>query len=289
MFGNRKITCTNEDRVEISFTETEFTPFLLAKAAGIYDTNNTVTTTTYNVMDGAAYQGSVTKPRNIVLTLIDKEPFDANRDLIDVVFERGKLGHLVVEDDSHTRGIIYYTESVTSTATPGKRFTTISLLCPDPFFHDEHDTHVYIANLVPVFEFIHEFYESEELGYFNDERIGTIVNETAETAIGLTMKMKAWGTVVNPVITKIETQEHIALGTQADPFTMHFGDYVIIQTTTGSKNIFDEHGNSVNQYLTEGSTFFQLNRGVNSIGYSADSGEDYISVDVAYNYRYMRA
>lgn len=288
--GARIITCTNADCEAIILTEIMMNPFIMCRAEGIYDTDMDVVTSTNTMIDGAVYQGSVMKPRNIVLTIKDIEGHDANRELVDVVFDKNKPGTLEVQDGLHTRAITYYVESVTSTATPVTRLTTISLICPDPYFYDPNYTNVYIANMVPKFEFVHEFSEyGEEIGQYSDNRLGTIYNKSADNNIGVIMVVVARGHVVNPKITLVETQEFIALGTESHPFTMEYGDTVTINTITGQKNVFDDEGNSINAYMDEDSTFFQIKRGANTIGYDAYSGGDYITITVMYKYKYVRA
>ena len=287
--GNRIITCRNTVGDEIQLNEREFNPFILAKAEGIYDSNYNVQKTDYTIIDGAEYQGAVMSMRNIVLTIMDKDDFDTNRELIDQVFVKGDLGLLTVEDASHERCIEYYVESVTSTAKFDVRHTTISLLCPDPYFYDPDYQTTKLSNLVSDFEFIHEFTEdNEEFGHYSGEGLGTIMNVSSERNMGFTLLLKAVGPVVTPKITKVETQEFIQVGTEDEPFTMNYGDILTINTTTGKKNVY-LNGESINQYLAPDSTFFQLGRGINTIGFVAEEGTDYITVKITYRYKYMRA
>lgn len=288
-YANRIIKCKNEDGEEITFNEREFNPFILASAEGIYDSTYTVNTTANTVIDGSEYQGSVMEARNIILTLMEKDNFDVNRELIDTIFIKGSVGVMTVVDASHTRTIEYYVESVTTTATPQVRTTTISLICPDPYFYDPNQMSIAISNIVPDFEFIHEFLEEkEEIGHYTGAGLGIIWNESAEKSLGCTMVLRAYGDVVNPRITKVETQEFLQLGAEGHPYTMHYGDVVTFVTTVGKKNAY--YGTQqINQYLHNDSTFFQLTRGVNSIGFDAESGADYLALRIMYRYKYMRA
>lgn len=289
-YGKRVITCTNEDGVSISFGEQGFTPFILCSAEGIYDINNTVNTVSNTIMDGAEYQGTVMQARNIILTVKDIDTFDVNREMIDAVFKKGAVGVLNVLDDSHSRSIDYYVESVTvPEATPFSRLTIISLICPDPYFYDPVDFSVGISNLMEDFEFEHEFSASgETFAHFNDDHLGVIENVSADNEIGFTLILVATGNITNPKITKVETQEFIQVGRTGKAFNMSYGDVLTIVTEKGKKNIY-YNGTSINQYLTEDSTFFYLTRGNNSLGYAAESGVEYVTIRVMYRYKYMRA
>lgn len=292
--AERVIKCKNlKDNTSITFTEKGFTPFILAKADGIYDVTNNVSMSDNTMIDGAIYQGAIAKKRNIVLTLKDIDNYDENRELIDRVFAGGVLGALTVYDGEHEREIEYYVESISSTAKVTSRLTTISLLCPDPHFYDPYSNVLKISEIMDCFEFPHCFIEAgEEFSFMNMNRIGEIQNNEAEEFTGLTILVKARGTVVDPVITKIESQESLKIGYTNKTFTMMAGDVVSITTHTGNKNIQCTRSGlttDINEYLSEDSVFFQLTRGVNSIGYDADSGSQYLELIISYRSRFMRA
>lgn len=293
MAGERIIKCKNSDGIEMTFTERAFNPFLLAKANGIYDADNVVSMTNNTTIDGSVYQGSVTNARNIVLVLKDISDFADNRDLLDVLFAKGILGIMTVYDNEHIREIEYYTESITSTATPSARLTTVSLICPNPYFYDPFDTSVYISDVMQNFEWPHNFLEQgEEFSYINEGRIKTVVNDTAENNVGLTIAITTRGTITNPSITKIQTQETLALGYTGKTFTLYDGDVLVFTTKTGNKNVSWTHNGvtqDVNEYLTDDSEFFQLMRGENTFGYMAESHPEYMTIHITYRFKYQRA
>ena len=293
-YANRVITCTNiEDNISLTFNEREFNPFLLVSADGIYDTKNNIFSQDNTFIDGTEYFGSVMQARNIVIVLKDIDNYDDNRDKIDRVFQSKKMGTLLVEDNKHKRAIDYYTESVTSTATVGSRLTTISLICPNPHFYDPVDNVLMIATLVPNFRFPHNFLEGgEEFSYQNPNMIGQIYNENAEEYTGMTIVITVLDVVSNPSVIKIETREKIKVGGEGNNLVMDVGDTLVITTQTGNKNVlFTRNGvtEEFNHYLTSDSVFFQLTRGLNSIGYDADSGKQNMMIRIYYRNRYARA
>ena len=292
-YVDRTITCSNADGVSISFGERGLTPFLLVSAEGCYYIDNNVTISANTMTDGGAYQGSVAKVRNIVLTVKDLTNHVYNRNLLAALFKSGDVGTLVFKEDTNERQIEYYVESVNSTGQFGTRTYTISLLCPDPFFYAMDDISVFMAAWVENFEFPHEFISTgEEFGYRSIERSQRIVNENAADHIGMTIKINAIGAVENPSITHVETGDTITVGTSNKPMQMVAGDVITITTSDNDKHVYLTHmgvTTEVNEYLTEDSVFIQLMRGANDIGYDAESGVSNMIVELTYRLKYQSA
>lgn len=290
---NRTITCSNADGMSIVFGETNLSPFLLVEASGCYTADNNVTISENTMTDGGAYQGSVAKIRNIVLTLKDNSNHVYNRNLLDALFKAGQAGNLVFKEDENERQIDYYVESVDSTGQSGARTYTVSLLCPDPFFYAMSDVVVILAEWVGNFEFQHQFIEGgEEFGYRSLQRIQNIINEQAEDGVGMDIVIYASGNVTNPSVIRIESNEAMTLGNDLIPFNMVAGDQVRITTSDNDKHVYLTHEGittEINQYITEDSVFIQLMRGNNNIGYLADVGEDAMSVRISYRLKFAGA
>lgn len=292
-YVNRSITCSNNDGVSITFGEKGLSPFLLVAAEGIYEVANNVTISENTMTDGGAYQGSIAKIRNIVLTLKDITNHVYNRNLLDALFKSGTPGTLVFKEDENEREINYYVESINSTGESGARTYTVSLLCPDPFFYALSDVVVYLAAWMGNFEFAHEFIEAgEEFGYRSNQRSLNIVNEQAEDGTGLNITISAAGVVQNPSVIRVESNEAITIGTTSTPFDMEAGDTLLITTADNDKHVYLTRNGittEVNQYITEDSVFIQLMRGNNNIGYSATIGIDQMSVRISYRLKFASA
>lgn len=290
---NRSITCSNKDGIRITFGERGFSPFLLVDAVGCYAVENNVTISENTMSDGGAYQGSVAKIRNIVLTVRDYLDNVYNRNLLVALFKSGEEGTLVFSEDPNERQINYYVESINSTGNYGSRTYTISLLCPDPFFYAMEDVTLFMSAWIASFEFIHEFIESgEELGYRSLKKLSKVTNENAADNIGMDIVIYANGDVTNPSVTRIESDETITVGTTTKPLVMASGDTVRITTSDNDKHVYLTHEGittEINQYLTEDSVFIQLMRGENTIGYDADSGVDSMVVQITYRLKYTGA
>jgi len=287
---NRKITCANNDGMSITLGS-RFAPYLLVDCDGIYSVKNKVGTSDNTMMDGATYQGTVVEKRNIVLTLKDRENHQANRYQLYQLFKPKTKGTFTYEENGDKRIIDYYVESINITSDERVRTSTISLICPDPFFNAPSDITLTMAGWEPRFEFLHQFTAAgEELGARVEERLKTIENDSGADGIGLTIQVIANGNITNPSITHVELAEYIKVGTESNPLNMVSGDILTITTGTNNKKVmFTHEGNTteINALLDEASEFIQLQSGLNTIGYSADSGDNNMTVTLSYRYKYL--
>ncbi len=293
MNADRVIKCVNDNGVGITFTERKFDPFMLVSIDGIYTIANDVSLLGNTMMDGSTFQGSVAKERHIELIVKDIERFGKNRNYITTVFKSGSKGTLYYEDsETSTKEISYYVENIQSTGKFDVRYTTISLVCDDPFFYDTTDVSVNMASWIPLFEFPHEFKaEGEEFERRSSDKINVIKNENASNNIGMEIHIIANDTVVNPSVVRVEGDEKLVIGYGKKPYTMSAGDEVIITTSTGNKHVYEVRNGvkkEINQYLTEDSTYIQLQRGNNSIGYNATNGEENMTISISYKLKFAR-
>lgn len=285
----RKVTCTNSDGASIIF-ENDFSPWLLTDVDGIYLMDINVYTSDNTMTDGATYQGSTVKKRNIVLTALDKgTDHKKDRQLIYTVFKPKSKGTFTYEEEGDVRTIDYYVEKAEIESLGKHRYATISLICPDPFFSDSEDTQVMVAGWEGLFTFPHKF-KMEPIGKRKEEKFGIITNETAADNIGMDIVITAMGTVTNPSVMRVESQQTMKIGTAAKPLTLKVGDSLRITTGTNDKHVYLDTGsgeNEINSYLDESSEFIQLMRGTNTIGYNADSGAQYMEVMVKFRYKHL--
>ena len=290
----RTITCINTaENIRGVFGEDDFTPFLLEDAAGIYEQSAKVNITENTLTDGSTYQSSVLQSRNIVLSLRDLNDHLANRQFLLSLFPPKSKGTLIFRDGEEERQTDYYVEKLTSDGIHSARTYQISLICPDPYFYDIEDYSITLAAYVPNFTFAHEFTSvKEELGYRQINRLQDIKDEIGSDNIGITITIEASGAVQNPEVTRVESNEHIQIGTDSMPLNMVAGDKIIITTADNNKKIFLERNGTrtnISQYLSDDSTFIQLHRGDNTIGYSAASGIDSMVITITYRVRYTSA
>lgn len=259
---------------------------------GIYAFTGEVVTSPYSQTNGDRYKSTRATKRNIVVSGKIFDNFWENRQMMYRVFRLGSVGQFCyTEPDRSNRYADYYVESVEIDQDVYRGEYQISLICPDPFFYAGEPEVAELAAWSPDFEFIHEFDEDgEELGHRETSMIQEIENLNGVDGIGMTITLTASGNVTNPYVYLYETGEKISVGTTGNPYTLTSVKTVVIETTTGKKNI-TQYVSSVptriNEYLDPDSSFFQLGAGINTIGYNAASGVEYLNVRIEYKMRFL--
>ena len=287
----RKITCKNGQSY-LEFGNT-YCPFVLMNVEGIYSINFSVNTTENSMSDGATFIGSNAQPRNIILTIGDKDNHGVNRRKLYEVFKpRQKSTFIYEEEDGdfkEKRVIEYYTESINNNGYgKGHRVATISLICPEPMFSDNFDTNIAMTSWINKFEFMHEF-KSEEFAAKKKEKLVAIDNLSTVENIGMEISIKAEGEASNPKVYHVESDEYIQVGTPSKPLNMVYGDELIISTLKDNKNVWLIHDGvktNVNEYIDEASNYIQLQSGSNTIRYFAEN-EDNLLVSIKFRQKYL--
>lgn len=123
------------------------------------------------------------------------------------------------------------------------------------------------------------------MGLRSPSTIATIIN-TGTLPCGFVIIFQASGTVENPKIIDINTQEYIRLN-----HTMQAGETIRISTLDNNKTVRQIIGedsiNAFNFLDFANSTFLQFAVGTNYLRYDADSGLDNLSVEFKFDPRYL--
>lgn len=289
---NRSATFTNTDDNINLIVDGDCPGILIESIEGIYAFTGEVKTSPYSQTHGDRYKNTRATKRNIVVQGKIFDDFWSNRQLMYRVFRLGSLGRFCYQEpDRSNRYADYYVESVDIDQDPYRGQYQISLICPDPFFYAGEPESVDLAAWLSDFVFPHNFLaQGEELGHRETSMIKEIQNLNGVDGIGLKIVLTASGDVVNPYVYLYETDERITIGTDANPYTLTSAKRVEIETTTGKKNIVQIANNvetRINEYLDPDSSFFQLGAGINTIGYNAESGSNFLNVHIEYKMRYL--
>lgn len=163
-----------------------------------------------------------------------------------------------------------------------------NFLCLDPFWRKADETKKDIAGWFGAFEFpiSIEKDDPEDMiyGYRSESRIVDCYNE-GDVNTGMRIRFTAIGTVENPVLLNVDTQEFIKVNT-----TMLPGDVIEVITEYGSKGaVMFRAGIESNyfRYIDVDSTFMQLLIGDNTFRYDADRGIEQLEVSIFYNAKYL--
>ncbi|MCH5340053.1 MAG: phage tail family protein [Acetatifactor sp.] len=310
-----KVICTSDKNVAVSFTWNGFTPFHLVDIEGIYGIESNVVTSENTTIDGSTYQGATAKERYVNLIVEMDSNYSENRNLLYKCFPIKSSGTMEYIEDGEIKVIKYEVESIIPGKTTGVvRDYTLSLICPDPYFKDPIDTEIIMASWVSDFFFPAEFpAEGIEFGHRKTEYVKVIENTNGADNTGITVVFKAGGTVKNPAIYHTESGEFFKVGFEGNDLFLESGQYVIICTHTGKKDVYlidkahqaeiedvrnryglidwervvDQYGQSINEYMDEDGTFIQLQYGTNTLTYSAEEGINFLSVSIYYRVSYL--
>ncbi len=297
----RRIICTSENNISAEFNY-DFSPFFLKSVTGIYGISANVTTSENTTVDGSTYQGSTAKERNIVITVQMDGDYKANREFLYRVFKLKSAGKFTYMEDGDTKQIDYEVEDIDIGETGVVRDAVISLICPEPFFKDLDDVEVIMASWVDDLEFPVCFPEEGiEFGHREANLVKEIENDTGADNIGIMAVIRADGPVSNPAIYHSETGEYAKLEIE-----MARGQIIILTTGQDKKktwllesvsqseidekgydNLILEKGVNINEFLSEGSEFIQLQHGKNTLTYAADAGVNYMNVSIFYRLLYV--
>lgn len=289
---SRTIECVNtDDQTAVNFNNI-YGGFIIDSIDGIYEILSTVNDTEYGATDGSHYDFTAVPKRNIVITGRILKDYQNKRKLLYRVFRPHSAGQFRYTEGDETKVIDYHMEKCSIPDTDEKIKTIqISLICVDPYFRGVDDVIISMAAWIGGFTFEHEFVDGgEEFGSRFNSLIKQIPNENGVDGIGMTITIGASGSVTNPKLYHLESGYSIMIGTAANPFVMDSADEIVIDTTTGKKNLYRIRNNvktSINEYLDPASEFIQLNSGENTLRYAAESGEEYMNVTISYRMRYL--
>lgn len=163
----------------------------------------------------------------------------------------------------------------------------IDLFCPDPMFRNDTPGNVVMADWLPQFHFPLTIPEDTGviMGLRMPSSIVSIEND-GDVDCGFVVVFQATGTVTNPYIILIDTQETIKLDT-----VMEASDIIEVSTVVNKKTVTKIKGdvktNAFDEYNFDVSTMFKLRVGTNNVRYGADELVENLLVNVRYSPEYL--
>lgn len=166
----------------------------------------------------------------------------------------------------------------------------ISGMAPDPLFRDEKERREEIATTKGMFHFPLCINSQEQkppqiiFGLRQPSLIVDIYNKSSLN-IGMDIVFKATGTVVNPSLINVRTQQYFRINK-----TMMAGETIRINTVVGSRKVrgfLNGVEKNYFKYRDLGNTWLQLEPGDNLFRYGADENIDGLEVYMYYYNRYL--
>lgn len=162
----------------------------------------------------------------------------------------------------------------------------VQMSANDPSLYDIETKKTEIATWFGALEFgsLELSSTGKEIGTRSPSLIVNVFNE-GQDKTGMTIKFKSSGTVVNPSLVNVNTQEFIKLYT-----TMIGGDEITISTYKGKRKVERLRNNEVSNIfntLDIDSSFLQLDTEDNLFRYYADSGVDLMESTIYFTPKYL--
>lgn len=285
----KSFTVTNHlgESITLELTRPEKSGFIvLPNTTGLGPTTASINTTKAAMTDGTTYNSSVMNERNIVLALqfyqTGNESIEDIRHKSYRYFPVNTKVKIRVETDNRTtetEGIIESNEPTIFSANEG---CSISIICPDPFWHSAKTNETVFSGVLPVFEFPFENPSLTEplleMGVLKNMTENTVYY-AGDANVGMIIIMHALSEVKNLVIYNSTTRERMKIDTdkiaEKTGSGIIAGDTITIETTRNNKSITllrDGVETNIFNCLNKDSDWFTLVRGDNIFGYTAETG-----------------
>lgn len=258
--------------------------FDLFSITGISPPTAFISTSKIAGFDGTTFINSSVNQRNITMTLQVNGNIEENRLKLYDIFKIKRKGTFYYHSARISAMIEAYVENIEVSPMDWPIRVFISLLCPKPYFEALNEIVADITSIDYHLEFPLELLQSGiEFGELQTSEPVNVINP-GNIPIGMIIRYRATGTVVNPKLVNTQTLEFIELNT-----TMESGDVIAINTEVGQKRIErNRNGTITNLFnsLVTGSKFLQLNEGDNVLFGSSQSGSNSLFIEVEYRAKY---
>lgn len=262
-------------------------PFFLKRVDGVGRIRQTINTFQAPQQDGAFLISSTLDMRNITLegTIVAKTADEAYelRKRFMRLFSPKQQGTLIYRERKITCVVEEAGFTISSKEKTPNFF--VSLLCPSPFFETLEEIRTELAMWTPLFSFELEIPEGGiEFGARQPSQIITVDN-FGDVPCGCQIVFKALGSVTNPELMNLETEEYVKLNT-----TMQYGDELRVYTHFAGKRVIRFDGQTESNAFSTldiGSTFLQLSQGLNLLRYNAESNLDLLEVSLYYSPQFL--
>ena len=278
------LTVENTKGEQLRLTQNE-SIYQIASIDGLTPSKANINTTTIAGMNGARFKSSYIQTRNVVITIAVQGEVEKNRLRLYNFFGTGQWCKLYYSNSSRDVYCEGYCETVDGSLFVMSQRIQISILCPDPYFRSLTEMVSDISKTFANFEFpfsIDE--EGKEFSIIDEHREADVYNP-GEIACGVIIRIYAEADgIENPIIRNVLTGEYLGV-----EVTLDQGDVLEINTNKGQKAIIKYIDavpqNEING-LMNGSTWFQLEPGLNRFYYEADTLDLFLKIEFLHNILY---
>lgn len=220
--------------------------------------------------DGSVFNSAYVDNRTITITLAINQPTEANRIALYKYFKSKYPVTLYYENDSRNVKISGYVQQVSVQYFAKKELFQVTILCVNPYFEGVEQETTMIDSAEALFEFPFEIEAPIAFSEQNEIHEEVVVNN-GDIETGALFILHAKGTVVNPSIVNMDTNEVFAFNV-----TLSMGDEIRLNTVVKQKSVLLYKANGTVQNLIgsvyAGASWFQLRPSGNVFSILATSG-----------------
>lgn len=282
------------ESIKMGIGDPDESGLLISSIDGLGPGESEISTTELAATDGAVYNSSRIVSRNIVINILFKgnPTIEDSRHLTYRVFPLKRAINLIVVTDNRALQIDGYVESNDPSIFEQQEGTSISIICPNPFFYSLSEDHILFSGIEPMFEF--PFCNdslTEKLLIFSEirDRYENVVYYEGDAETGVIINIHFLGPATKISIYNMITGDTMTINT--DKLATIVGspiqsaDDLVISTITGSKRItFWRNGKSYNvlNCLERDSDWLKLDVGRNILVYVAETGSRNLQFNIEY-------
>lgn len=267
---------------------------LISNIDGIGPGDAEISTTELAATDGAVYNSARLVSRNITFKIIFQSTtsIEDKRHLTYQFFHLKRSLTLTFIMDDRALQIDGYTESNEPDIFNEEESTSISVICPNPYFYDLISEDVIFSGIEPMFEF--PFCNDDlylPLLIFSEIRTKyeNVIYYEGDADTGVIINIHFIGPAKNISIFNIARRETMTIDTAKIAAIVgseiQNSDDLVISTVTGRKSLtFWRDGKSYNvlNALARSSDWINIGVGRNSLAFTAESGDRNIQFDIQY-------
>lgn len=302
----KSFTVTNYlgDSIKLSLAEPEKTGFAILSVTGLNPPKANINTTDMASVDGSLYNSARLDKRNIVFTILfvesDTESIEDIRHKSYKYFPLKKKLDIMIETDRRSVRTTGYVESNEALIFSEQVGTTISVICPDPYFYDAGNTVITdFYTVEPTFEFpFSNESTSDPLLVFGEFNLvpNKAIRYDGDADVGITVRIHAIGAAKNVSLYNLGTREVMKIDTDKLADIAGSGiigkDDIIITTSKGNKSITlirDGISYNILNCLDRNADWLCLRKGDNTFAFTADEGITNLQLQIEHQIIYEGA
>lgn len=288
----KSVVITNHlgESIELELRSPEKSGFFIQGIEGLGPSKATINTTELLTNDGSVWNSSRVASRNILFNLgfLEMPTIEVTRQRSYKYFPIKKRIGIVVKADTRTCETFGYVETNEPDIFSNQETTSISVICPDAYFHSLDIMNTVFSGTDHNFQFP---FSNESLTV-NKISFGDIHNDTQQTIfyegdadVGVVIYIHALGLIEDITIYNSNTREIMRIDTdRLQTITgapIGVGDDIVISTVKGDKSVtLVRNGISTNvlNALDKDADWFKLTKGDNIFAYTAGVGETNLQI-----------